>query len=128
MIATLDELDEQAMVDILVKPKNALTKQYQKLLEMDGVKLIFAEGCIEAIAKKAIKKNTGARGLRAILETTMLEVMYEIPAKKDMAEVIIHPGRRSSRIAVRSWCARSSSAPGPERSPRKIWPDDRRER
>jgi ATP-dependent Clp protease ATP-binding subunit ClpX len=91
VIATLDELDEQAMVDILVKPKNALTKQYQKLLEMDGVKLVFAEGCIEAIAKKAIKKNTGARGLRAILETTMLEVMYEIPAKKDMAEVIITP-------------------------------------
>ncbi len=91
VIATLDELDEQAMVDILVKPKNALTKQYQKLLDMDGVKLIFAEGCIEAIAKKAIKKNTGARGLRAILETTMLEVMYEIPAKKDMAEVIITP-------------------------------------
>ncbi|MFO0726010.1 MAG: ATP-dependent Clp protease ATP-binding subunit ClpX [Myxococcota bacterium] len=89
VIATLDELDEQAMVDILVKPKNALTKQYQKLLEMDGVKLIFAEGSIEAIAKKAIKKNTGARGLRAILETTMLEVMYEIPAKKELAEVVI---------------------------------------
>ncbi|MCC7384836.1 MAG: ATP-dependent Clp protease ATP-binding subunit ClpX [Deltaproteobacteria bacterium] len=91
VIATLDELDEQALMDILTKPKNALTKQYMKLLEMDGVKLSLGDGAVQAIAKKAIKKGTGARGLRAILESTMLDVMYEIPAKKDLAEVIITP-------------------------------------
>jgi ATP-dependent Clp protease ATP-binding subunit ClpX len=89
VIATLEELDEKALMDILIKPKNALAKQYQKLLDMDGVKLMFAEGAIEAIAKKAMKKGTGARGLRAILETTMLDVMYDVPAKKDVAEVVI---------------------------------------
>jgi ATP-dependent Clp protease ATP-binding subunit ClpX len=89
VIATLDELDERAMMDILVEPKNALTKQYQRLIELDGVKLSFADGAIEAIAKKAIKKNTGARGLRAIMETMMLDVMYEVPAKKDIAEAVI---------------------------------------
>jgi len=89
VIATLEELDEKALTDILVKPKNALAKQYQKLLDMDGVKLMFADGAIEAIAKKAMKKGTGARGLRAIIESLMLEVMYEVPAKKDIAEVVI---------------------------------------
>ncbi len=89
VIATLEELDEKALMDILVKPKNALAKQYQKLLDMDGVKLVFAEGCVEAIAKKAMKKGTGARGLRAILETVMLDVMYEAPAKKDVLEILI---------------------------------------
>jgi ATP-dependent Clp protease ATP-binding subunit ClpX len=91
VIATLEELDEKALMDILVKPKNALGKQYQKLLEMDGVKLIYAEGTVEAIAKKAMKKGTGARGLRAILESVMLDVMYEVPAKKDVAEIVITP-------------------------------------
>jgi ATP-dependent Clp protease ATP-binding subunit ClpX len=91
VVATLDELDEQALRDILVKPRNALTKQYQKLLEMDGVKLSFADGSTEAIAKKALIKGSGARGLRAILERGMLEVMYELPAKKEIVEVVVTP-------------------------------------
>jgi len=89
VITHLDELDETALMDILVKPKHALVKQYQKLLELDNVKLTFADGALEAIAQRAIKKGTGARGLRAILESSMLEVMYEIPAKKDVVEVVL---------------------------------------
>ena len=89
VIATLTELDEAALKDILTKPKNALTKQYGKLLEIDGVKLSFGEGAIEAIAHKAIDKGTGARGLRGIVENAMLDIMYELPAKKDVVEVII---------------------------------------
>ena len=90
VIASLNELDEETLREILVKPKNALVKQYQKLLELDNVKLGFADGAIEAIAKKAMEKGTGARGLRAILETAMLEVMYEIPARKgEVMEVLI---------------------------------------
>lgn len=91
VITSLNELDEEALQDILTKPKNALVKQYDKLLEMDGVKLTFAEGSVEAIAKRAISKGTGARGLRAILEGSMLEIMYEIPAAKDAVEVVITP-------------------------------------
>ncbi|MCK6545584.1 ATP-dependent Clp protease ATP-binding subunit ClpX [Myxococcota bacterium] len=89
VITVLNELDEQALRDILTKPKNALVKQYQKLLDMDGAKLTFADGALEAIAQKAISKQTGARGLRAILENVMLELMYEIPAQKNIVEVII---------------------------------------
>jgi ATP-dependent Clp protease ATP-binding subunit ClpX len=89
VITHLNELDEAALMDILTKPKNALVKQYEKLLDIDGVKLAFGEGALEAISKKAIRKGTGARGLRAILERSMLEVMYEIPAKKDVVEVIV---------------------------------------
>jgi ATP-dependent Clp protease ATP-binding subunit ClpX len=90
VITCLNELDEQALRDILTKPKNALVKQYQKLIEMDGAKLSFADGALEAIASRAIAKQTGARGLRAILENTMLELMYEIPAQKTVVEVIIN--------------------------------------
>jgi ATP-dependent Clp protease ATP-binding subunit ClpX len=89
VITCLNELDEQALRDILTKPKNALVKQYQKLIEMDGAKLTFTDEALSAIANKAIAKQTGARGLRAILENTMLELMYEIPAQKDVVEVII---------------------------------------
>jgi len=89
VIATLNELDEQALTEILTEPKNALSKQYSRLLELDDVKLSFAEGAIGAIAKKAMQKGTGARGLRAILENAMLDIMYEIPAKKDVVEVVI---------------------------------------
>jgi ATP-dependent Clp protease ATP-binding subunit ClpX len=89
VVTVLNELDEQALRDILTKPKNALVKQYQKLLEMDGCKLTFADGALEAIAKRAIQKQTGARGLRAIMESAMLELMYEVPAQKSVVEVII---------------------------------------
>lgn len=89
VIATLEELDERALIEILQRPRNALTKQYQKLFEYDGIALEFEEGALEIIAKEAIKRNTGARGLRAILEQSMLEVMYELPAKSDVKKCIV---------------------------------------
>lgn len=89
VIATLEELDEKALVEILTKPKNALTKQYGKLFEYDGVTLEFEQDALEAVAKEAIKRNTGARGLRAILEQSMLEVMYELPAKSHVKKCVV---------------------------------------
>jgi len=89
VIATLDELDEEAMVHILTDPKDAIIKQYKKLFEMENVKLKFTDGALRAIARLAIEKKTGARGLRSILETVMLDVMYELPSRRDMKECII---------------------------------------
>ena len=89
IIATLDFLDEEALVRILKEPKNALVKQYQKLFEMDGVVLEFDDEALQVIAKMAIKRKTGARGLRAILEDIMLNVMYEIPSRDDIEKCII---------------------------------------
>ncbi|MBO7745458.1 ATP-dependent protease ATP-binding subunit ClpX [Paenibacillus sp. MWE-103] len=89
VISTLEPLDEGALVRILSEPKNALVKQYQKLLEMDNVKLEFEMGALEAIAKEAIKRNTGARGLRAIIEGLMLDVMYEVPSRDDVSNCLI---------------------------------------
>ena len=89
IIATLDELDEPALIEILKKPRNALTKQYIKLFEYDGVALEFEEDALQAVAQQAIKRQTGARGLRAILEQSMLEVMYELPAKTDVKKCIV---------------------------------------
>ncbi len=90
VVATLDELDEPAMIKILIEPKNALIKQYQKLLSFDNVRLRFTEGALSAIAKKATRRKTGARGLRAILEEIMLDVMYEIPSQKGIKECVIN--------------------------------------
>jgi len=89
VIAALEPLDEQALIRILSEPKNALVKQYQKLLEMDNVKLDFEPAALEAIAKEAIKRNTGARGLRAIIEDIMLDVMYEVPSRDDVTSCMI---------------------------------------
>lgn len=89
MIAVLSDLDEGALIKILVEPKNALTKQYKKLFEMENVQLRFTEGALLAVAKKAIERKAGARGLRAILESIMLEVMYEVPSEPDIKEVIV---------------------------------------
>ncbi|MBB3109875.1 ATP-dependent Clp protease ATP-binding subunit ClpX [Paenibacillus phyllosphaerae] len=89
VISTLEPLDEAALVRILSEPKNALVKQYQKLLEMDNVKLDFDQPALEAIAKEAIKRNTGARGLRAIIEGIMLDVMYEVPSRDDVQTCVI---------------------------------------
>jgi ATP-dependent Clp protease ATP-binding subunit ClpX len=89
VIATLHELNEEALVDILTKPKNALIKQYQKLFEMDGVKLKFAQGALRAVARQALKRNAGARGLRAIMEKSMLDIMYEVPSQSDIREVAV---------------------------------------
>lgn len=89
VISTLEPLDEQALVRILTEPKNALVKQYQKMLEMDNVKLEFEPTALESIAAEAIKRNTGARGLRAIIEGIMLEVMYEAPSREEMSNCVI---------------------------------------
>jgi ATP-dependent Clp protease ATP-binding subunit ClpX len=89
VIATLHELNEEALVDILTKPKNALVKQYQKLFEMDGVKLKFSQGALHAVARQALTRNAGARGLRAIMEKSMLDIMYEVPSQTDIREVAV---------------------------------------
>ena len=91
VMVSLSELDRDALVRIISEPKNSLVRQYEKLFEMDGVKLSFAKGALEAIAELALERNTGARGLRAIMESLMLTTMYEIPARKDVAEVRITP-------------------------------------
>jgi ATP-dependent Clp protease ATP-binding subunit ClpX len=89
VIATLEELDEEALVRILTEPRNALIKQYRKLFDMDGVALSFTDGALGAIATMALKRATGARGLRAILEHAMLEIMYELPSRKNIKEVVL---------------------------------------
>jgi ATP-dependent Clp protease ATP-binding subunit ClpX len=89
VIATLEPLDEEALVRILTEPKNALVKQYQKLLEMDDVELEFTSEALNLIAKEAIKRETGARGLRSIIEGIMLDVMYELPSRSDVSKCLI---------------------------------------
>jgi ATP-dependent Clp protease ATP-binding subunit ClpX len=98
VISTLEPLDEPALVRILSEPKNALVKQYQKLLEMDNVKLDFEPAALDAIAKEAIKRNTGARGLRAIIEGIMLDVMYEVPSRDDVNTCLITEKSVQDRI------------------------------
>ena len=90
IVATLDELDEAALVRILSEPKNALVKQYQKLFDMEGVDLRFSDGALVAVAAEALKRKTGARGLRSILENAMLDVMYDIPSQDRVREVMIN--------------------------------------
>jgi len=90
VVATLDELDEEALVSILTTPKNALVKQYQKLFEFEDVRLRFTDGALLAVAKEALKRKSGARGLRAILEAAMLDLMYDLPSRDDIEECIIN--------------------------------------
>ncbi len=90
VIATMDELDDEALVDILTKPKNALVKQYQKLFEFENVGLRFTDGALRAVARQALQRKSGARGLRSILEASMLDLMYEIPSRDDVAECVIN--------------------------------------
>ena len=89
MAVPLEALDEDALVRILKEPKNALTKQYTKLFDLEEVKITFEESALRAIAQKAIKRGTGARGLRAILEEIMTEVMFDLPSRDDITEVKI---------------------------------------
>ena len=89
VVATLDDLDEQALIDILVRPKNALVKQYQQLFDMEGVSLRFTDTALKEIAKEAVKRKTGARGLRAIVEDLMLDVMYDLPGKNGVRECVV---------------------------------------
>jgi ATP-dependent Clp protease ATP-binding subunit ClpX len=89
VVATLDELSESALVQILVEPKNALIKQFQRLLSMEGVDLEVRADALVAIAKKAIRRRTGARGLRSIVEAVLLDVMYDLPSMKNVAKVVV---------------------------------------
>ncbi|MFW5875713.1 MAG: ATP-dependent Clp protease ATP-binding subunit ClpX [Myxococcota bacterium] len=90
VIATLHELTEDALVDILTMPKNALVKQYHKLFEMDGVKVKFTQGALQAVARDALRRNAGARGLRSIMEHSMLDIMYDIPSRDGIKEVVVN--------------------------------------
>jgi len=89
VIATLKELDEAALIQILVEPKNALVKQYQKLFSMEGVELEIRPNALHAVARKAIKRKTGARGLRSILEVALLDIMYDLPTLDNVAKVVV---------------------------------------
>ena len=90
VIATLEDLDEDALVDILTKPKNALVKQYQRLFEMENVNLTFSDDALRAISRKAIKRKTGARGLRSIMEGNLLDTMFDLPSFESVEEVVIN--------------------------------------
>ena len=97
VIATLEDLDEKALTEILTKPKNALTKQYGRLFEMEGVKLSFTEDALKAVAKRAISRKTGARGLRSIMEQILLTTMYDLPGLEGVEEVVINGEVAESR-------------------------------
>ncbi len=90
VIATLEDLDEDALIQILTEPKNALTKQYQRLFEMEGADLTFTDDALTAIAQKAIERKTGARGLRSIMENMLLDTMYELPSQENVEEVVVN--------------------------------------
>jgi ATP-dependent Clp protease ATP-binding subunit ClpX len=92
MVATLSELDEEALIQILTEPKNSLVKQYQALFEMEGVDVDFREDALKAVAEKALERRTGARGLRSILEATLLDIMYQLPSMDNVAKVVIDEG------------------------------------
>jgi ATP-dependent Clp protease ATP-binding subunit ClpX len=89
VLATLEDLDESALVQILMEPKNALVKQYQRMFEMENVRLNFPEEALKAIAKKAIQRKTGARGLRSIMESILLDTMFDLPSMRGVEEVVV---------------------------------------
>ena len=90
VVATLEDLDEKALIDILTKPKNALVKQYQRLFEMEDVRLTFNEDALKGIARKAIQRKTGARGLRSIMESILLDPMYDLPSLESVDEIVVN--------------------------------------
>jgi ATP-dependent Clp protease ATP-binding subunit ClpX len=89
VVATLEELDEEALMQILTEPKNALTKQYGKLFDMEGAELVFRDDALHAIARKAMERKTGARGLRSILEKILLDTMYDLPSEENVSKVVV---------------------------------------
>lgn len=98
VVATLEELDEAALIQILTEPKNALTKQYHKLFAMEGVDMEFHEGVLQAIAKKALERKTGARGLRSILEHSLLDIMYDLPSMDNVSKVVLDVSSANGEI------------------------------
>jgi ATP-dependent Clp protease ATP-binding subunit ClpX len=97
VVATLDDLDEKALIEILTKPKNALVKQYGRLFEMEGAKLTFTEDALKAIAARAIQRKTGARGLRSIMEAILLTTMFDLPGLESVEEVVVNREVAESR-------------------------------
>jgi len=89
VVATLEELDEEALISILLEPRNALTKQYKKLFDMEGVELEFRDDALRAVAKRAMKRKTGARGLRTILESVLLDTIYDLPSSASAKKVVL---------------------------------------
>ena len=89
MAVSVDPLDQDTMVAILTEPKNALAKQFTRMIELDGVELVLTEDALEAIAEEALGRKTGARGLRTIIEETLLDVMYEIPSRSDVVKCVV---------------------------------------
>ncbi|MCC5869464.1 MAG: ATP-dependent Clp protease ATP-binding subunit ClpX [Gammaproteobacteria bacterium] len=120
VVATLEELDEDALITILVEPKNALTKQYRRLFEMEGVELEFREDALRAVAKKAMARKTGARGLRTILENVLLDTMYELPSSRNVTKVVVDEavvnGETSPYIIYQSEEPLAAGAEEPRRS------------
>jgi ATP-dependent Clp protease ATP-binding subunit ClpX len=114
IVVTLDALDKNALISILKEPKNALVKQYKRLFEIDNVELEFEEEALDAIANEAFKRNTGARGLRAIIEDTMKDIMFEIPSREEIAKVIIN------KDTVETKKPELINAEGDKRSPIKV--------
>ena len=113
MIATLEDLDEKSLIQILQEPKNSLTKQYKELFKLDGAKLTFKDNALKEIALKAIRKKTGARGLRSILENILLKTMYDLPSQDNIEEVIVDSGAAkgvSQPILVHSKSDKSKSS------------------
>jgi ATP-dependent Clp protease ATP-binding subunit ClpX len=99
VVATLEDLDEPALIEILTKPKNALVKQYGRLFEMEGVKLSFTEDAMKSVAARAIQRRTGARGLRSIMEQILLGTMFELPGLGNVEEVVINREVAENRAA-----------------------------
>ena len=116
VVATLEDLDEAALIEILTKPKNALIKQYARLFEMEGVKLSFTDEALASVAKRAIPRKTGARGLRSIMESILLGTMFELPSLEQVEEVVINGEVAESRRQRRcTSTARSASRAAHER-------------
>ena len=109
IISTLEDLDEESLIKILVDPKNSLTKQYSKLFEIEGVKLNFAKDALRAVAQKAILRKTGARGLRSIIEEVLLETMFDLPSIEGVEEVILNKEVINGKIKPLLIYSKSSS-------------------
>jgi ATP-dependent Clp protease ATP-binding subunit ClpX len=120
VVATLEELDEKALISILTEPKNALTKQYRRLFDMEGAELEFRDEALSAVAQKAMQRKTGARGLRTILENVLLETMYELPSMKNVSKVVVDDtvidGHQKPYVVYKS----ETAAAAEDAAPRKV--------
>ena len=112
VVATLEELDEDALISILMQPKNALTKQYRKLFDMEGVELDFREDALRSVARKAMQRKTGARGLRTILENVLLDTMYDLPSLRNVQKVVVDEQRHRGQHQALHRVPHRGDAPG----------------